>query len=254
MASSPQGRRRFAPLGTSSGGKSGDADAGGAQQLRGIVFDMDGTLCEPQNYMFGEMRAALGITKQVDILDHVYALPTAEQQEEAHAKIQAVERAAMQKQVPQAGFMDCKFIPLGGGTSLPLYHPTNHPAFAPLSTPVEHLLKNHLPSHISAFTPIVTREFRPPKPSPAGILHIAEAWGVEVPSSNTPASTSPPPLPLIMVGDSIDDIIAGYDAGALTVLVKSAGKEELEMDERTHVVIERLDELIGLLEGGIVAR
>jgi len=57
-----------------------------------------------------------------------------------------------------------------------------------------------------------------------------------------------------MVGDSIDDIIAGYDAGALTVLVKSPGKEELETDERTHVVVERLDELVGLLEGGIEAR
>ena len=57
-----------------------------------------------------------------------------------------------------------------------------------------------------------------------------------------------------MVGDSIDDIIAGYDAGALTVLVKSPGKEELEVDERTHVVVERLDELVGLLEEGIEAR
>lgn len=58
-------------------------------------------------------------------------------------------------------------------------------------------------------------------------------------------------LPLIMVGDSIDDIIAGYDAGALTVLLRSAGKEELEKDERTKVVISRLDELIGLLQNGV---
>jgi phosphoglycolate phosphatase-like HAD superfamily hydrolase len=115
------------------------------------------------------------------------------------------------------------------------------------STPVTHLLTTHLPSHISAFHPIVTRDFRPPKPSPAGILHIAEAWSVEV-------NDSTKKLPLIMVGDSIDDIIAGYDAGALTVLVKSPGKEELEVDERTHIVIERLDELVGLLEQGIEAR
>jgi phosphoglycolate phosphatase-like HAD superfamily hydrolase len=110
---------------------------------------------------------------------------------------------------------------------------------------VTHLLSTHLPSHIDAFHPIVTRDFRPPKPSPAGILHIAKAWGVEANESG---------LPLIMVGDSIDDIIAGYDAGALTVLVKSPGKEDLEADERTHVVVERLDELVGLLEKGIEAR
>jgi phosphoglycolate phosphatase-like HAD superfamily hydrolase len=57
-----------------------------------------------------------------------------------------------------------------------------------------------------------------------------------------------------MVGDSIDDMIAGYEAGALTVLVRSEGKEELEVDSRTHVVVGRLDELIGLLEGGVEAR
>jgi len=121
------------------------------------------------------------------------------------------------------------------------------------STPVTHLLSTHLPSHISAFHPIVTRDFRPPKPSPAGILHIAKAWNVDT-NGASPDPKSGKQLPLIMVGDSIDDIIAGYDAGALTVLVKSAGKEELEVDERTHVVVERLDELVGLLEGGIVAR
>jgi len=57
-----------------------------------------------------------------------------------------------------------------------------------------------------------------------------------------------------MVGDSIDDIVAGYDAGAITVLVKSEGKEELEKDERTDVVIGRLDELTGLLEKGLEVR
>jgi phosphoglycolate phosphatase-like HAD superfamily hydrolase len=83
-------------------------------------------------------------------------------------------------------------------------------------------------------------------------LHIAKEWGVASPAREP--SSSPSPLPLIMVGDSIDDIIAGYEAGALTVLVRSEGKEELEVDSRTDVVVGRLDELVGLLEGGIEAR
>lgn len=57
-----------------------------------------------------------------------------------------------------------------------------------------------------------------------------------------------------MVGDSLDDIIAGYEAGALTVLVKTEGKEELEKDARTHVVVSRLGELVGMLEEGIRER
>ena len=124
----------------------------------------------------------------------------------------------------------------------------------PNSAPVAHLLSTHLPSHISAFTPIITRDFKPPKPSPAGILHIAKQWGVASPAREPSSSPPPSPLPLIMVGDSIDDIIAGYEAGALTVLVRSEGKEELERDGRTDVVVGRLDELVGLLEGGIEAR
>lgn len=106
------------------------------------------------------------------------------------------------------------------------------------STPVNHLLNTHLPGH--AFTPIVTREFRPPKPSPGGILHIAKHWGIVDESQiidHKPVSKDP--IPLIMVGDSIDDMVAGYEAGAATVLLRSEGKEELESDPRTHMLISR---------------
>lgn len=117
------------------------------------------------------------------------------------------------------------------------------------SAPVNHLLTNHIPSHINPFAPVITRDFKPPKPSPHGILHIAHAWGVaesqEVPKEYIP-------LPLIMVGDSVDDMAAGRDAGALTVLLRSEGKEELERDERTDLVVGRLDELVRVLEEGVV--
>lgn len=46
-------------------------------------------------------------------------------------------------------------------------------------------------------------------------------------------------LPMIMVGDSIDDMVAGHEAGALTVLLRSEGKEDLEKDERTDIAINR---------------
>lgn len=55
-----------------------------------------------------------------------------------------------------------------------------------------------------------------------------------------------------MVGDSVDDMAAGRDAGALTVLLRSEGKEELERDERTDLVVGRLDELVRVLEEGVV--
>jgi phosphoglycolate phosphatase-like HAD superfamily hydrolase len=242
--------------------------------------------------MFELMRSALGITKSIDILDHVHSLPLAEAssssssssdpqvpttQEEAFAKIRAIEREAMTLQIPQAGlvtlmeFLDRHKILKGICTRN-------------FDAPVNHLLTKNIPSHINPFSPIITRDFRPPKPSPAGILHIAQAWGIIGEGEAKPSpeletgqevQTSPGAsssedfdpettrrrrrrrrrrLPLIMVGDSVDDMAAGRDAGALTVLLRSKGKEELEKDPRTDVVISRLDELIGLLERGLEAR
>ncbi|KYG49172.1 hypothetical protein M433DRAFT_59684 [Acidomyces richmondensis BFW] len=232
-------RHRFAPL---AGGRK-DADD---MILKGVVFDMDGTLCEPQNYMFDEMRQALGIPKHIDILDHIHALPPPEQAE-AFRQIQDIERTAMGKQIPQVGlvglmeYLDAHHIPKGICTRN-------------FDAPVTHLLEEHLPNHINPFTPIVTRDFRPPKPSPAGILHIARAWGITEAHPDSDVSSEDRLLPLLMVGDSIDDMIAGRSAGALTVLLRSEGKEELERDPRTDVVISRLDELIHLLDQGISAR
>lgn len=177
------------------------------------------------------MREALGITKSEDILDHVYSLPQADQKA-AHERIEAIEREAMAKQIPQAGLvslmehLDANGIKKGICTRN-------------FDTPVEHLLRNHL-SHVDPFAPIITREFRPPKPSPAGILHIAKQWGIVNDSDVVDGRpVAKKPIPLIMVGDSIDDMIAGHDAGAATVLLRSEGKEDLETDPRTDLVISR---------------
>ena len=122
------------------------------------------------------------------------------------------------------------------------------------SAPVEHFLEKHVPNHVKPFSPIITREFKPPKPLPDGILHIARAWGA-IDGGIVPKGLGLDRfLPVVMVGDSVDDMAAGRDAGALTVLLRSVGKgqsEDLAIDERTDVVIDRLDELISLLEAGL---
>ena len=173
--------------------------------------------------------AALGISKPTDILDHIYSLPPAEQ-EPAMEKIRHIERTAMKTQKPQIGlvalmdYLDSRSIRKGICTRN-------------FETPVSHLLTTFLPnSHIA---PIVTRDFRPPKPSPAGILHIAKEWMHENGGAN-----------LIMVGDSIDDMTAGFHAGAATVLLLNEVNKDLAEHQHTDLVIRRLDELIEILENG----
>ncbi|KAF1919188.1 HAD-like domain-containing protein [Ampelomyces quisqualis] len=216
--------RRFAPLDPAK------KEAGDQRPiLKGIVFDVDGTLCLPQNYMFAEMRDALGIGKPTDILDHIYSLPENEQ-EEAHEKIRNIERTAMKSQQPQAGlrelmdYLDARGVPKGICTRN-------------FDAPVEHLLCTFLPS--SKFSPIITREFKPPKPDPAGILHIAKKW------MHNDGGNS-----LIMVGDSIDDMTAGFGAGAATVLLVNEANQHLAEHQHTDLVVKRLDDLIGILENG----
>ena len=52
------------------------------------------------------------------------------------------------------------------------------------------------------------------------------------------------------MGDSIDDMMAGYRAGTATVLLVNEGNGELKGHECTGRWIERLDELVGVLEEG----
>lgn len=56
------------------------------------------------------------------------------------------------------------------------------------------------------------------------------------------------------MGDSIDDMTAGHKAGTATVLLANEGNTELKEHEHTGMWIERLDELIGILEEGFEER
>ena len=215
--------------------------------------------------MFGQMRSVLSISRQTDILEHIYSLP-GPAQESAMASIRAIEAEAMTLQTPQPGlvtlmtYLDSRSIRKGICTRN-------------FDAPVNHLLSKFLSGSI--FHPIVTRDFRPPKPDPAGILHIARSWGltrrveadeegkgvpmgeegdqeglVETHKGDEVADASN----LIMVGDSIDDMTAGRRAGAATVLLVNDVNRHLADHEHTDLVIERLDELIEVLENGFVGR
>lgn len=220
--------------------------------------------------MFAEMRSALGISKGQDILEHVYSLPTPEQQHHAMEIIRNIERTAMLKQVAQPGlarlmdYLDSRGVRKGICTRN-------------FDAPVNNLLNKFLAG--SLFSPIVTRDFRPPKPDPAGILHIARSWGLlrrSTGGAGVPAHAEEQHRPesgqngadgllqtepgeevadasaLIMVGDSIDDMTAGRRASAKTVLLANDVNRHLADHEHTDLVISRLDELIDVLENGLL--
>ncbi len=123
-----------------------------------------------------------------------------------------------------------------------------------------HLLQKFLPG--KTFAPIVTRDFRPPKPDPAGILHIAREWELEDGGNGLIMvlwvffilNYACRWLTELQVGDSIDDMTAGHKAGSATVLLANESNQELKDHEHTGAWIDRLDEIIELLESGFEER
>ncbi|KAI0434452.1 HAD-like protein [Xylaria sp. FL1042] len=273
--------KRFAPLKPTS-----EQHQTNLPKLQGVIFDVDGTLCLPQNYMFKQMRSVLGIPKTTDILTHISSLPTRASQEEAMDAIRAIEREAMASQVAQPGLRTLMSYLEDRGIRKAI-------CTRNFEQPVTHLLARFLEG--VSFAPIVTRDFRPPKPDPAGLLFIARSWGLvrdvtggrssmemtsallDAAAQGTEAEREGAVGPrretgddakpageeveevgdasaLVMVGDSIDDMTAGRRAGAATVLLVNDENAHLADHPHTDLVIGSLDELVGVLETGFLGR
>lgn len=202
------------------------------QRIKAIVFDMDGTLCLPQPWMFPAMRQAIGLTdKNTDILQFIEDLPTPEDKLLAEKRIHDVEIKAMEEMEPQPGLSEVM-------SYLTLNNYSKNICTRNKLSPVNYLINRFIPTEWSNFDHILTRDFRPTKPNPDPLLHIAKLLSVE-------------PQQIIIVGDSFDDIKSGRSAGCFTILLKNHVNGHLltEHEELIDLAIDNLNELIHLLQG-----
>lgn len=198
-----------------------------APRLAGVVFDMDGTLTKP-NLDFGKMYDRCGVDRSRDILEEVAAMP-ADQRDRANAIIEEMEEEGRQTLELMPGakeliqWLEMHGIPMAlvtrntqkSASVLTDRLLASTQSSASLSTPA---------SPMTAFHPLIARDDGyPPKPDPAAMNAIAEAWGLSLPSES-----------ILMVGDSVsNDIAFGRNAGCRTALLdtgrryeeESAGKE-----------------------------
>lgn len=201
--------------------------------IRGVVFDMDGTLTVPV-IDFQYMRQRVGVGPTGDILDIIASWP-AEEQQRAHAAIEEIEDQALKDMQAMPGLLElCTFLDTRG---LPRGLITRN-----VLRSVQFFHDNHLP--LPPFVPAISRECQfPYKPSPEALLHICTTWGI-------------PPTSVVMVGDSAkDDVVCGNRAGAVTVLLDSegrystpAGAATLEGECRPSVMVPSLSAFHALLE------
>ncbi|XP_009784465.1 haloacid dehalogenase-like hydrolase domain-containing protein At2g33255 [Nicotiana sylvestris] len=178
--------------------------------LKGVVFDMDGTLTVPVIDFQAMYKAVLGHDEYlavksknpsgIDILHHIENW-SPDKQRRAYEIIADFEKQGQDRLQIMPGaaelcsFLDSQNIRRGLITrnvkdAVDLFH-------------IRFGVK---------FSPALSREFRPYKPDPAPLLHICSTWGVQ---SNE----------VIMIGDSLkDDVACGKRAGAFTCLLDETGR------------------------------
>ncbi|TXG72455.1 hypothetical protein EZV62_001034 [Acer yangbiense] len=207
-------------------------------RLRGVVFDMDGTLTVPVIDFAAMYRAVLGEHEYkrikaenpsgIDILHHIESW-SPDKQRRAYQAIADYERQGLDRLqiMPGAaelyGFLDSKKIRRGLITrnvkeAVDLFHQR----FG------------------ITFSPALSREFRPYKPDPAPLLHICSMWQVQ-------------PSEVMMVGDSLkDDVACGKGAGAFTCLLDETGRysptDFEKLDLKPDFTVSSLTEVYSLLE------
>jgi len=166
-------------------------------ELRNWVFDMDGTLTVAV-HDFAAIRVALDIPAEHDILTHLAALP-ADEAAAKHAWLLEHERDLAIASKAAAGAVELVRELAERGCRLGILT-RNARELAHVTLEAIGLADCFAVEHI------LGRDEAAPKPSPDGLLKIANAWGVA-------------PGDLVMVGDYRFDLDCGRAAGARTVLV-----------------------------------
>ncbi|XP_059652576.1 haloacid dehalogenase-like hydrolase domain-containing protein At2g33255 isoform X1 [Cornus florida] len=207
-------------------------------RLRGVVFDMDGTLTIPVINFPAMYKAVLGEeeylaikTKSpsgIDILHHIENW-SPDEQKRAYEIIADFENQGLDRLqiMPGAselcGFLDSRNIRRGLITR-------NVKAAVDLFHKRFGLL----------FSPALSREFRPYKPDPSPLLHICSTWEI-------------PPNEIMMIGDSLkDDVACGKRAGAFTCLLDETGRynspEYASVEFQPDYKVSSLAEVFPILE------
>ncbi len=161
-----------------------------APPVRGVVFDLDGTLVL-QRIDFEALRRDLGLPSGTPILEAMADLPDA-----AWHVLDRHERdaAALAELLPGV----VEFLTRLDGLGVPRAVLTrNSRAAAEVSL---------ARCGLTGFAAVLSREDAPFKPDPGGLLRLAAAWGLA-------------PAELLMVGDFVYDVRCGRAAGARTALL-----------------------------------
>ncbi len=190
-------------------------------KIRGVIFDMDGTITAP--YLdFAGLKAAAGIG-EVDVIEYLQSV-RGKEYERIHSLLLKFEADGVAK----------ARLNRGARTVLRF--------LARQKIPTGLLTRN---SRVSVdgvcrkfgfkFDCVITREDGPHKPAPEPIWEMGKKWGAR-------------PAELLMVGDYKWDVLCAKNAGARSVLLVNGSGLPAWAGEADFVV-KRLTEVVGIIEG-----
>jgi HAD superfamily hydrolase (TIGR01549 family) len=203
------------------------ASHAGRARIRGIIFDMDGTLTNVGAIDFARIRERCGIPPKHDIIAFC--------EEQAEPKRTHLLRIVEEEE--DIGLNRMSLRPECRELILQLHGMNLHRALLTRNNEAAMGKTVALLENPEAFSIMLSRAFTPVKPHPAAIHHICGHWKCS-------------PAEVIMCGDSIDDMTCGKAAGARTVLIGDTTckhyQEALPLADHS---ISRLGELVHILEG-----
>ena len=166
--------------------------------LRGVIFDLDGTLVDSQ-LDFDAIRAEMGLPNGQPILEALEQMACGPDKDRC---------LAILRQHEQRGAHCATLMPHVEGLLEELTRCGVHQAILTRnSREAATLVLDRLGLK---FAVVATREDVPPKPDPGGLLHICRLWNVPVDQ-------------VLFFGDYLFDLQAGRRAGMRTVLYAPAG-------------------------------
>lgn len=197
-------------------------------QVRGVLFDFDGTLTLPGALEFPALKKALGCPPDEPVLEFIAGLSSPHAQEAAYEALDRFEAEAAARSQPNEGagelisFLKTRNIPAGI---------VSRNRRAAILTALE----NFPDINPADFKVIVSRDDPVgPKPGPEGVLLAAETMGVPVED-------------VLSVGDFHFDVEAGHRAGAITVYLTNEAPLASPLRYEPDYVIDRLEELHEIL-------
>jgi len=190
-------------------------------KVKGVIFDMDGTITAPY-FDFLKIKEAAGIG-DVDMLDYLRSATGAEY-ERVHGVLRKFE---------EAGVADAKLN--RGARKLLTY-------LAKKKMPTALLTRNSRKSVDGVcrrlklkFDIAVTREDGPHKPAPEPVWEIARRWSAK-------------PAEILVVGDYKWDVLCAKNAGAPCVLLTN-GEGTPDWAKDADYVVNKLSDVIEIIEG-----